>query len=165
MGPSALIFEHHEFPDVFLQPFSFEQNAEYHVHENSGKQDRRRSCGSKTEADQLGIKKPTEGEENLFYRFVCFGQPGESVGWIRVPSQEAQGNRCKAEAKSGNKMTIRSEAQGNLCGVVRVQEAQGNRCEVSITSLKGQGWNTTMCHSPTVDTLRKSDSLRRRTST
>ena len=40
--------------------------------------------------------------------------------------------------------------------VLRVQEGQGNRCEVSITSLRGQGWKTTICKAPTMDTLKKS---------
>ena len=71
-----------------------------------------------------------------------------------------QGNRCETVPKiqlrilkSGNMMAIRFEAQGNLCGVVSVrdQKAQGNQCEVSITSLKGPGWNTTICKSPTID--------------
>ena len=49
-----------------------------HVQESSGKQDRIRSCYGKTEADQLGIKKPPERKANLFYRFRCCKQPGES---------------------------------------------------------------------------------------
>ena len=81
------------------------------------------------------------------------GSPGYQWVGSEFRLKRPQGNRCQAEAKSGNKMTIGFEAEGNLCGVVRVQEAQGNWCEVSITSLKGQCWNTTMCQSPTVDTL------------
>ena len=74
--------------------------------------------------------------------------------WIRVLFREAQRNRCVTAAKtqqriqnSGNKMTIRFEAQGNLCGVVsvKVQEAQGNWCEVRTSKSEGQRWNSTTC--------------------
>ena len=61
------------------EPFSFKQKTECHVQESSGNQDRRRSCGSKTEADELGIMKPLERRVNIFCRFGCFKQPSEST--------------------------------------------------------------------------------------
>ena len=146
----------------FLAAFFFRTEAECHVQESSEHQDRRRSCGSKTDADELGFKKLPEREENLFSRFGCFKQLGESKKWIRVPSQGAPGDRCETAAKtqqrilkSGKKMIIRFETTGILCEMVIVQEDKGNWCEVSITSLKGQGWNTTISQSPTIDTLTK----------
>ena len=50
------LLKNHEFPNVFLQPFSLEQKAKHHVEESSGKKGRRRTCGSKTEVSMFGIK-------------------------------------------------------------------------------------------------------------
>ena len=60
MVPSSSFVLHHEFLDVVLQPFSFEQKAEHHVEESSGMRDRRRACGTETEVGMLCFKKPTE---------------------------------------------------------------------------------------------------------
>ena len=65
---------------VLSQPFSFNWKGEHHVEEFPRKEDRRRACGSDTEAD----KKPTERTTSLFFRFGCFQYPGESAAGIRV---------------------------------------------------------------------------------
>ena len=85
--------------------------------------------------------------------------------WIRVLCDGAPGNWCETTAKtqqhilkSGNKMTIQFGAPGNWCGAVslQVQGAPGNRCGVMTIKSKGQGWNSTICRSPTDGILRKS---------
>ena len=58
--------QRHEFLDVFLQPFSFDQKAKHYVEESSGKENRRRTCGSETEVHMFGVKKTTERKANLF---------------------------------------------------------------------------------------------------
>ena len=72
MGPYSSIVERHEFLDVFLQPFSFKQNAECHVQESSGKHGSRRFGSGETETDEVGVKEPPERKENPSARFECF---------------------------------------------------------------------------------------------
>ena len=56
--PSLSSVQHHEFLDVFLQPFSSnEEKAEHNVEESSGKKDRRRACGDEIKAGECHIKK------------------------------------------------------------------------------------------------------------
>ena len=59
---------------------------------------------------------------------------------------------------SGDKMTLHLRGPGNRCGVVNLQaqQAPGNWCEVKIIKSKGQGWNSTTCKSPTIDTPNRS---------
>ena len=69
--------------------------------------------------------------------------------WIRVMFHRAPGNWCETTKtqqhflKSGDKMTLYLRAPGNWC-------------EVMTANSKGQGWTSTMCKSPTIDTLQKS---------
>ena len=53
MEPSSSCAEHHEFLDVFLQPFSFKENAECHVKESSGKYGLRSFGSGEAETDNL----------------------------------------------------------------------------------------------------------------
>ena len=57
--------EHHEFLNVFLQPFSFKEKAECHVQESSGKYSERRFGSGETETDEFGVKEPPERKENI----------------------------------------------------------------------------------------------------
>ena len=57
--------EYHEYPDVFLQPFSFKQKAERHVQESSGKHGSRGFGGGETETDEFGVKEQLWRKENL----------------------------------------------------------------------------------------------------
>ena len=89
-----LCVQHHEFLDVFLQLFLFEQKAEHHVEENSRKEDGRRACGS--------VKKP-ERKSNPFNGFGCFIRHRETCARQGLP-------------KRSKEMIIRvQQAQGNLC--------------------------------------------------
>ena len=65
MRSTSSIVEHHEFHDVFLLPFSFEQKAECHVQESSEKHGYRRFGSGETETDEFGVKEPLERTENL----------------------------------------------------------------------------------------------------
>ena len=49
MGPSSSFVEHHDFLDVFLQPFTFNQKAEC---------SERRVGSGETETDDIGVKEP-----------------------------------------------------------------------------------------------------------
>ena len=126
---------------------------------------KRAQQSSKTEADKLGTKKPPERKANLFYRFGCFEQPGESKVGSEFCFMERQETCARQTTKTqqhilkrGNKMTIRFGAPGNWCGVVsvQVQGAPGNWGEVMTIKLKGPGWNSTLCRSLINDILRKS---------
>ena len=75
---SSSTVEHHEFLDVFLQPFSFEQKEECHVQEISGKYGQRRFGSGETETDEFGVKELPQRKENPSARCECFEQPGES---------------------------------------------------------------------------------------
>ena len=59
-----------------MQPFSFNSKTKHHVEESSGKKDRRRACGGKTEASDFDIKK-FERESIFHVRFAYIIQPGE----------------------------------------------------------------------------------------
>ena len=68
----------HEFPNVFLQPFFFEEKQKHHVDESLAKRASRRACGIETEVGMFGFKKLIERKANLFFTFGCFTRPGES---------------------------------------------------------------------------------------
>ena len=144
MQPSSSFVQHNEIFDVFLQPFSFEQKAKLHVEESSGKENRRRTCGSEAEVGMFGVRKPTLRKANLFVRFGCFIRPGEScMSWVGILFPGTQGNQRETGSRaqqllleSGKNMIIRFSVQGNLC--------------------RGQGWTTTICKSPTNDTSGRS---------
>ena len=72
MESSSSFVQHHEYLAIFLQEFSFEQKAERHVEESSGKEDQRRTCGSDTVVSVFGVKKPPQRKANLFLTFGCF---------------------------------------------------------------------------------------------
>ena len=57
MESSSSFVQHHQFLDVFLQPFSFNLKAEHLVEESSGKKDRRRARDGKIKASKFDIKK------------------------------------------------------------------------------------------------------------
>ena len=60
--------------------------------------------------------------------------------------------------KRGSNMTLYLLAPGNWGGVVNLQaqSVRGNWTEVMTFKSEGQGWNSTICRSPTIDTSRKS---------
>ena len=122
------------------------------------------SAGGETGTDDFGVKELPERKENLSRKRVFRAARGIK-SWIRVMFHGAPGNWCETTTKtqqhvlkSGDKMTIRFGAPGNWCGVVdlQVQGAPGNWCENMTIKSKGQGWNSTICKSPNIDTLKKS---------
>ena len=99
------------------------------------------------------------------HRFECFEQPVETKVWSEFCFIERQENGGTQQPKtqqhilkSGDKMTLNLRAPGNWCGVVnlQIQGTPGNWCEVMTVKSKGQGWNSTICKSQTIDTLKKS---------
>ena len=90
MEPSSSFVQLHEFLDVFLQQFPFEQKAKHHVEECSGKVIRRRTCDSEAEVGMFGVKKPAERKANLFVKFGCFRRPGESRVGLDVCFRECR---------------------------------------------------------------------------
>ena len=140
MEPSSSCVEYHDFLDVFLQQSSFNQKAECHVQESSGKDVKRRFGSGETETYEFGVKEPPEYEANSSARVECFEQPGESrIGseWCFFSSQQEAVARQLTKTqqrilKRGNKMTLNLPATGNWSGVVNLQAqpAPGNWSEV-----------------------------------
>ena len=66
--------------------------------------------------------------------------------------------------KRGNKVTLNRPAPGNWGGVVnpQAQTAPGNWSEVMTSKSEGQGWNSRVCKSPTIDTLKESSRICRK---
>ena len=88
--------------------------------------------------------------------------------WIRVMFHRASGNWCETTTKTqqhilkrSDKMTLYLRAPGNWCRMVNLQaqRAPGNWCEEMTMKSKGRRWNSTVCKSPTIDTLKKSQRL------
>ena len=146
MGPSSSIVEH-EFLDVFLQPFSFEQKAECHVQESSGKYCWRRFGGGETETGEIGVKEPPERKANLSERFGCSEQPGGSrvgSGFCFMERQETgarQQPRPNNTFRFGHRKLVRSGECASSGGTRKLVRGDDN---------------STICKSPTIDILRKS---------
>ena len=95
---------------------------------------------------------------------ISFGQGNQELDRNSVSGSTETPVRDRVQLRileSGKKMTIRFSVQGNLCGVVcvSVQGVQGHLCEVSRTNLPRQGWTTTTCKSPTINTLKTSSRM------
>ena len=117
-------WDHHEFLDVFLQPFYFKIESRV---------SRPRDLGN------ARLKKVRQWRNReMFHRAPRI--------WCETTTKTQQ-----HILESGDKMTLYLRAQGNWCRVVNLQaqRASGNWS-------KGQGWNSTICKSPTIDTLKKS---------
>ena len=77
----------------------------------------------KNKADELGIKKLPERDEKPLLSIRVRQTVWGLNSWIRVLSQETEAKTQQLFRKSVNKVTIRFETQGNLCGVVTVRVA------------------------------------------
>ena len=75
--------------------FPFEQKAECHVQESSGKYVERRFGSGETETNEFGVKEPLEHKEESSARFECFEQPRES----RVGSELCFTRQQETDAK------------------------------------------------------------------
>ena len=167
-GTIFFVVQHHEFPDVFLQPISSEQEAEAPCRRELRTGESKLAV-AKAEVSMFlfGVKKPIERETHLISRFGYFTQP-RVQSWDGVLFQGARRNLCETGSrtrqltlKSGKEMTIRFGVRWNPCGVVcvSVQGARWNPCEVLRTNLQGQGWTTTRCTSQTINTFQKSSRM------
>ena len=74
--------------------FSFSWLGKPHVEENSRKEDRRRACGSKTEAYLFGFKKHMSVRQTSSLGSDALMSWGIR-SWIQILFKEALGNRCK----------------------------------------------------------------------
>ena len=68
------------------------------------KKDRRRACGSETEASMFDFKKPTERKTNLIFRFGCFQCPGESAAGFEFCSREHMESCAWQRSKPSNEI-------------------------------------------------------------
>ena len=157
VGADPSFIECHEFLDVFLQSFSFKQQAECHVQESSGKYCWRRFGSGETETNKFDIKEPLKCQERSSGRFGWFEQPGKS----RIGSELFFMQRPETDAKhqpKPNNVCSRETTPGNWDGEknLQAQPAPGNWSEVRTSKSAGPRWNSTICKSPTINTLRKS---------
>ena len=146
MEPSSSCVEYHDFLDVFLQQFSFNQKAECHVQESSGKDVKRRfgSGEPETVSRNLLSMKQTPPQE-LSASNSLGSQELDQNGVFQLAAGSCCATATKTQQrilKRGNKMTLYLPATGNWS-------------EVMTCKSEGQGWNSTVCKSPTIDTLRK----------
>ena len=158
-SPSSIV-EHHDFLDVFLQPFSFKQRSRVScprelrkARQQKVRQWRKPRPMSLVSRNLLSAKKTLRKIRVLR---TAQGIKSRTRVLFRQETGAKQQPRPNSILKSGDKMTLDLRAPGNWCAVVnlQVQGAPGNWCEV-MTVKKGQSWNSTICKSPTIDTLRK----------
>ena len=87
------------FPCLF-----FEQKAEHHVQESSGKENQRGTRGSQTEVSMFGVKKPTKRKANLFSRFGYFIRPRgiKELNWNSVSGSTGEPMRDRVQNSATN---------------------------------------------------------------
>ena len=109
MVPSSSFVQHHELSDVFLQPVSFEQKAEHHVEESSGKDNRRGTCGSETEVSMFDTKKPTERKAKPLLQNRLLHTARGIKSWAEILFQGARGNLCETGSRTQQRILKRAQ--------------------------------------------------------
>ena len=92
MESSSSFVQHHEISDAFLQPFSFNEEAEHHVVECSGKKARRRARSGEIEASEFDIKR-FERESITHVGFGVHHTAGRIADWFGILISHALGDR------------------------------------------------------------------------
>ena len=141
MEPSSSSVQHHEFLDVFLQPFFYNQKAENYVEESSGKKDSRRTCGDEIKASKFGIKKPEHKTIPSLDSGPSYSQVNQGLG--------------RNSVFTSAKRSVRTESNPTVCS----QECQGDDNPYSSAgrsvremSEHSSAWRTTIFKSPTIKT-------------
>ena len=81
MDPSSLSFQHHEFLDVILQPFSFNLKSRTPCRRELRKEGQKRVCGGRIKASELDIKK-CERESLALDSGSSYSLENYRLGWM-----------------------------------------------------------------------------------